>query len=98
MLALKSSLKGLINAQNHMPKTLNHLCTLESVPISQSDKKETGLLGSYIINLLYSLHIPITIVVGLKKKKKGMKKVIIHIHLPEMSRWRDTKVVSGVLL
>lgn len=80
MLALKSSLKGLINAQNHMPKTLNHLCTLESVPISQSDKKETGLPGSYIINLLYSLHIPITIVVGLKKKKRDEKSD--HTHTP----------------
>lgn len=78
MLALKSSLKGLINAQNHMPKTLNHLCILESVPISQSDKKETWLLGSYIINLLYSLHIPITTVVGLKKKKKDEKRDHTH--------------------
>lgn len=92
MLSLKSSLKGLlINVQNHTLRKLKHLCTLESVPISQSDKKETWLLGSYVINLLYSLHIPIATVVRIKT-------VALHIHPSEISRWKDTNVVSAVLL
>lgn len=59
MLALKSSLKVLINSQNQPKKPQSSLHTGLS-PLSQSNKQETWLPGSCIINLLYSLHIPIT--------------------------------------
>lgn len=74
---------------------LNHLSILESVPISESNKKETWLLGSCIINLVYALHIPITIALS----KKRTKKVVILTHPSQISsRCKDAKVDSAVLL
>lgn len=49
---------------------LNHLRIQESVPISESNKKETWLLGSCIIHLVYALHIPITIALSKKGRRK----------------------------
>ena len=49
ILPLKSSLKGLIKVQNPHAKKLSHFSGLESVPISQANRK-TRLLRNCIIN------------------------------------------------
>lgn len=51
MLALKSSLKGLINVQNYTPKKLKDLCIMKSVPISHLIKRKHGCLEA--IELIY---------------------------------------------